>query len=125
MRRRRVRAFLTIDTLSVKTELLRRNNIRLHEGIFYVDLQYVVMATRYAATVQFAPVEVYQYLLGNAEQSVAFASYAKRYEDHAAMVRDILAFADEGRFAGAHRAVPGQSRAAGAAHALQHRAYLR
>ena len=58
------------------------------------------MATCYAATVQFAPVEVYQYLLGNAEQSVAFASYAKRYEDHAAMVRDILAFADEGRFRG-------------------------
>lgn len=93
--------YLTIHTLSVKTELLRSRDVRLHEGIFYVDLQYVIMATCYAGTVQFAPVEVYQYLLGNAEQSVAFSSYANRYEDHAAMVRDILAFADEGRFKGA------------------------
>lgn len=92
--------YLTIHTISVKTDSLRKHGIHLHEGIFYVDLQYVIVSTCYAKTVQFAPVEVYQYLLGNAEQSVAFSSYAKRYEDHAAMVRDIVSFADEGRFDG-------------------------
>ena len=93
--------FMTIHTISVKASLLRDCNVRLHEGIFYVDLQYVIESTCHASTVQFAPIEVYQYLIGNSEQSVAYASFAKRYEDHAAMIRDIVAFADEEHFEGA------------------------
>ena len=87
--------YITIHTLNVKTQLLRDNKIALQEGIFYVDLQYVVLATCFAKTVEFCPANVYQYLLGNASQSVSFASYANRYAHHRLMIECLLKFASE------------------------------
>lgn len=86
--------YFTIHTMNVRTSLLREHNVTLHEGIFYVDLQYCVLCTAFARKVQFVRQQVYYYLLGNAAQSVSYANYAKRYEHHQAMVRDVVAFAD-------------------------------
>lgn len=92
--------YFTIHTMNVRTSLLHENNVRLHEGIFYVDLQYCVLCTAAAHKVEFAPCQVYYYLLGNAAQSVSYANYVKRYAHHEAMVRDVVEFADSATFSG-------------------------
>lgn len=92
--------FFTIHTMNIRTSLLQEH-VKLHEGIFYVDLQYCVLATAYAREVQFVRTQVYYYLLGNAAQSVSYENYVKRYDHHEAMVRDVVDFADSASFSGA------------------------
>lgn len=87
--------YFTIHTMNIRTSLLRERQVRLHEGIFYVDLQYCVLATAFADKVQFVEEQVYYYLLGNANQSVSYANYAKRYAHHEAMTKDVVAFVAE------------------------------
>lgn len=91
-------SYITIHTLTVKTELLRKHGIRILEGIFYVDYEYIVKATCFADTVTFFPVEIYQYLVGNANQSVAAENWVTRYLHHEAVVKELLRFDEESDF---------------------------
>ena len=96
-------SYISIHTLSIKTSLLRDKGIHVLEGIFYVDYEYIVKSTCCAETVSFIPLEVYQYLVGNVNQSVAAANYVKRYDQHEKMVREMLRFAEGSSFPGAIR----------------------
>lgn len=89
---------ITIHTLTTKTALLRERGIRVREGIFYVDYEYIVKATCYADTVTFVPLEIYQYLVGNANQSVAAENWVRRYQHHETVVKELLQFSTEGEF---------------------------
>ena len=91
-------SYISIHTLNIKTDLLHSKGIRVLEGIFYVDYEYIVKSTCFAETVSFIPLEVYQYLVGNANQSVAAANYVKRYDQHETMVHEMLRFAEESPF---------------------------
>lgn len=71
-----------IHTLSIKRELLDRIGLHLLEKTFYVDFQYVVESTLAAREVEFFDLNVYNYLVGNASQSVADQSYVRRWLDH-------------------------------------------
>ncbi len=89
---------ITIHTLTARTELIRDHAIAVREGIFYVDYEYIVKVTAFARTVRFVPLEVYQYLVGNASQSVAAGNWVKRYQHHETVVKELLAFASKGQF---------------------------
>lgn len=89
---------ITIHTLTAKTKLLREHGIRIREGIFYVDYEYIVKTTSFADTVTFLPIELYQYLVGNAGQSVAAENWVKRYAHHETVVKEVLSFAESGGF---------------------------
>lgn len=89
--------FIMIHTLSIRTDYLREIGLKLLEKTFYVDFEYVVKATLDAQSVQFVDINVYQYLVGNANQSVADASYVKRWEDHTRVAEEILRLYGERR----------------------------
>lgn len=91
-------SYIAIHTLTVKTALLRDRGIRISEGIFYVDYEFIVKATCFARTALFVPVEVYQYLVGNANQSMAAQNMVNRYLHHEQVIRALLAFADAHEF---------------------------
>ncbi len=74
--------FVMIHTLTCRTDYLRSIGFRLLEKTFYEDFEYVVKATLDASTVEFVGCRVYQYLVGNASQSVADESYVCRFDDH-------------------------------------------
>ncbi|WP_139653422.1 glycosyltransferase family 2 protein [Raoultibacter phocaeensis] len=95
---------ITIHTLTVKTDLLRSSGIAIREHIFYVDYEYIVKATSRADTVTFFPIEIYQYLVGNANQSVAAENWVKRYRHHETVVRELLQFDEENAFSAAIQA---------------------
>ncbi len=86
---------IMIHTMSIRTALLRENNIRLLEGIFYVDIEYIIKSTIRAKTVEFTDFEVYQYLVGNVNQSVNFMNYVKRFSHHSQVIRELIRFATE------------------------------
>lgn len=85
--------YITLHTLSYKTELLKKHNIRLQEHIFYVDIEYIIKATMEAKTVQFADLEIYQYLVGNVNQSVNNQNYVKRFSHHSKVTRELVRYA--------------------------------
>lgn len=93
-------SFIMIHTLSVKTELLKKADIKLLEHIFYVDYEYIVKATCIAKTIMFLGFEVYQYLVGNVNQSVSSANYVKRYSHHEAVTKEMLRFDKASDFTG-------------------------
>ena len=85
--------FIMLHTMSAKTSLLRENNIRLLEGIFYVDIEYIIKTTVRAKTIEFFDLEIYQYLVGNVNQSVNFRNYVKRYSHHLKVTKELVEFA--------------------------------
>lgn len=91
-------SYIAIHTLSVRTSLLREHDIRISEGIFYVDYEYIVKATCFARTVRFLPIEVYRYLVGNANQSMAAQNMVNRYLHHETVLRALLTFESEHKF---------------------------
>lgn len=85
---------MMMHTMNTKTALLRENNIHLLEHIFYVDYEYIVKATTAAKTVTFVDLEIYQYLVGNVNQSVSYQNWVKRYAHHDKVTREMCDFAD-------------------------------
>lgn len=83
-------AQVMIHTLTARTAYLRRIDMHLLEHTFYEDYEYVVKASVPAGSIAFLDIEVYQYLVGNANQSVSLANYVKRWDDHARVVSELL-----------------------------------
>lgn len=87
--------YIMLHTLSVKTELLKKNGIRLQEHIFYVDIEFIIKATMEAETIEFHRIEIYQYLVGNVNQSVSAGNYVKRYSHHDTVTKELIRYASE------------------------------
>lgn len=65
-----------------KTEMLKKNNVKLLEQCFYVDMQLNTYVALLCKTIKYYPLNIYRYLLGQTNQSVSKKSYAKNYENH-------------------------------------------
>lgn len=87
--------YIMLHTLSVKTSLLKKYDIRLQEHIFYVDIEYIIKATCESRSITFYDIEIYQYLIGNVNQSVSAQNYVKRYEHHNQVVKELVRYATE------------------------------
>lgn len=79
-----------IHTLTARVAYLRSISLHLLEKTFYEDLEFVVKATLDAADVEFVDTRVYQYLVGNASQSVADEGYVRRWDDHTRVCEELL-----------------------------------
>ena len=80
-----------IHTLTARVAYLRSISLHLLEKTFYEDLEFVVKTTLDAADVEFVDTRVYQYLVGNASQSVADEGYVRRWDDHTRVCEELLA----------------------------------
>ena len=88
----RIADAIFIHMLNVKTSLLREHDICVLEGVFYEDYEYICKTTAFAHTIMFVQLPVYHYLVGNASQSVSDANYAKRWDDHICVLKEVLRF---------------------------------
>ena len=61
---------VTLHMLTVRTELLKVNNVRITEKCFYVDVEYVIWALYLASTIRYMELPVYMYRVGSITQSV-------------------------------------------------------
>ena len=87
-----ISAQIMIHTLTVRTEHMRSTGMCLLEHTFYEDYEYIVKASVPATSIEFFDIEVYQYLVGNAGQSVSHANYVKRWDDHERVVWELLRY---------------------------------
>ena len=81
-----------IHTLTARADYLRGIGIHLLEHTFYEDYEYVVKASVPASTICYLDIEVYQYLVGNENQSVSQANYVRRWDDHDRVVMELLGY---------------------------------
>ncbi len=85
-------AYIMMHISTFKTSILREHNVSLLENTFYVDYEFIVKATCFSQTVQFINLEVYQYQVGNAHQSIDYRNYVKRYQQHHRVINELLLF---------------------------------
>ena len=90
-----VYANIMIHTAAVKTSILKENSVKVLEGVFYEDIEYVIKASARVKTVVFKDTEIYQYLVGNDNQSVSLTNYVKRYSQHSAVTNELIRFVNE------------------------------
>lgn len=62
---------VVLHTLTVKTKLLRENQVHITENCFYVDVEFVVWAAYVSKTITYIDLYLYQYRLGEKDQSVS------------------------------------------------------
>lgn len=73
---------LSMHTLTVRTQLLRDCGLKLLEHTFYVDMQYVIGVSAMAKSCCPVRERVYNYQVGDVNQSVFYLNYVKRYDQH-------------------------------------------
>ena len=83
---------LSMHTMSVRTQLLRDMDLRLLEHTFYVDMQYVIGVSAFAQTVCLMRERVYNYQVGDANQSVSAMNYVRRYDQHDRVLAECIDF---------------------------------
>lgn len=68
---------VVLHTVTVKTNLLRKNHVYITEKCFYVDVEFVVWAAYVSHTITYLNIYLYMYRLGEANQSVAKSNMLK------------------------------------------------
>ena len=81
---------LTIHSVTFKSDIFQSNNIVLREHVFFEDNEYILFPLRYVKKVTYLPLNVYQYRLGTATQSVTTESRIKRFSHLEAVEGDLM-----------------------------------
>lgn len=85
---------IKMHAFTIKTEILKNNNISIDEKCYYVDCEYIIYPIPYAEDVYFYPEAIYMYRLGRAGQSVAIESMQKNRAQHQKVLHALLDFYD-------------------------------
>ena len=83
---------MPMHSVIYKLELLRKNNIRLTEGIYYVDNEYILYPFIFAKNFVYYNLDIYQYLIGRAGQSMNTANLVKNNEHFIKLLASIFLF---------------------------------
>lgn len=81
-----------MHSVTYKTCILKENNIKLTEKIFYVDIQYIVFPLKYISDWEYWNLDVYQYFLGRPDQSMTIENRMKNIEHSRKVTESILEF---------------------------------
>lgn len=75
-----------MHSVTVKTELLRKNHIKITEHCFYTDVEFVLKALNHVKTLSFFELPIYYYRLGRDGQSMSISGVRRHYQDHQKML---------------------------------------
>lgn len=76
-----IKSDIMMHEISVKTSVLRDNNIKISENCFYTDNEFVFSALIYSRTFSIFSLPIYNYYLGQEGQSVSVEGIRKHYKD--------------------------------------------
>ena len=79
-------------TLCYRTDILQKNNIRLQEKTFYVDEEFDVLPFVYIQKIFVSSLLIYNYLIGNSNQSVFMQNQIRRLEDKKKVTRRLAKY---------------------------------
>lgn len=86
---------ISMHALVIKTEILKKNEIRLDEHCFYVDVEYILYPIPYVNSVIYFDIYVYMYRLAQVNQSVSILGYQKHMQNHIDVILHILDYINE------------------------------
>ena len=86
----RVQRIPEMHSVIYKTSLLRENDIKLSEHCFYVDMQYNIFPMHLIKNVAYLKIPIYQYQLGDENQSVSLTSYVKNKKMHEHVIKSLV-----------------------------------
>lgn len=87
---------VSMHSMTIKSSILKEYQIRLSEKMFYVDMQYVIYPMPYITSVSLFDESVYEYRLGNENQSVSISSYIKNRKMHQHVIYQLISFYRQG-----------------------------
>lgn len=88
---------ISMHALVIRTEILKKNEIRLDEHCFYVDVEYILYPVSYVNTVIYFDIFVYMYRLAQVNQSVSMLGYQKHMQNHIDVILHVLDYISEYR----------------------------
>lgn len=88
---------LPMHALTIKSSILKENEIRMDENSFYVDVEYVLFPVPYIRTVTYFPLFIYMYRLAVATQSVSMQGYRRHIQNHMDVILHLAEFAENYR----------------------------
>ena len=83
---------VTIHSLTVKTEILKKNSIKLDEHCFYEDQEYIMYPVPYCTSISFSAIALYQYRLGRNGQSVDINMMVNRQDQHMRVLNSLFMY---------------------------------
>jgi glycosyltransferase involved in cell wall biosynthesis len=89
---------IKLHSLTIKTDILRDNNIKIDEHSFYVDAEYISYPIPYADSVYFYKGVLYMYRLGRNGQSMNIRGMQQRRGQHMNVLNHMLEYYDKAVF---------------------------
>ena len=81
---------IPMHSVAYKTSILSKNNIRLSEKTFYVDMQYTLFPLEYVQSFVYWNFDIYQYYIGRPEQSMNIESMKRNVRHHLTVTNSVL-----------------------------------
>ena len=95
MDRGEVKEVIKMHGLTIRTSILKENNILIDEKCFYVDAEYIAYPMPFVSTVYYDDEFIYMYRLGRNGQSMDIRSMQRNREMHMKVLNSMLAFYDK------------------------------
>lgn len=96
---------IKMHSMTIRTDLLRRQHVVIDEHCYYVDMEFVTYPIPEVKSVYFYPCALYRYRLGRDGQSMDIRSMQRNRAQHERVLESLL------RFYGEHQDVPAGNRA--------------
>lgn len=81
---------LQMHSFTVRSEVLKKNNIKLTEKCFYTDIEYVFLALGVSKSKSNFDKHIYVYNVGYEEQSVNNKQFVKHIDEHETVCKSVL-----------------------------------
>ncbi len=86
------RLYIKMHNLTIRTSILKENEIRIDEHCYYVDTEYISYPVPYVKTISFLEDFVYLYRIGNASQSVSMEKMQQNEKQYDCVLRSLFRF---------------------------------
>lgn len=84
--------YLKMHNLTIKTEILKNNRIKIDEHCYYVDSELITYPIPYVKTICFLKEYVYRYRIGNYGQSVGLKKMRENEANYSRVINSLLVF---------------------------------
>lgn len=83
---------IKMHSVVFRTDILKKNNIRIDEHLYYVDSEYITYPIAYCDTVYFINEALYMYRLGRSGQSMDIQIMQNRKNQHRQVIENMLSY---------------------------------
>ena len=87
-----------MHSLCYKTAILQENEISLQEKIYYVDEEFNVLPFVYVKSIYFYDIILYNYMIGNCNQSISVENQIKRIDHKIKIIKRLIDYIDNESF---------------------------